>query len=251
MDERHLEMETDELFRRIRKKYRFFKRSRAFEKEYLPLLPPCFDKPSAAFSEKERKAYWDWFMENLEGRCEYLRKLIAKDAGIALDSLDYSFESLLPVWKWFLARARILVRRNLPPYEYAARLCPGNGHKGERVSNKFSMHFDVKTEMMIRDIGMYVGAVFTKAYPERIRWECQRMRDVSANLPVLAGFEQRIDHSGAPLKRVYRSSFEPIGMTCVQAARLFHDEAGEHDLYNICTQWTQWISDAEKVERIY
>lgn len=243
MQKCHLEMETDELFRRIRKKYRFFKRSRAFEKGYRPLVPPNFRKSNTDFSDAERSVYYKWFMENLAVRCEYLRRLVAEDAGIAIGSLNYSFESLLPLWQWFLSRARILVKRNLPPYEYATKHGPENECKGERVSNKFSMRFDIKTEMMIRDIGMYVGMVFTKVYPEQIIWECQRERDVHANLPVLAGFEQKMDASGAPLKKAFHPKFEPIWMTGVQAAKLFEDNAKPDDLYNMCMQWLKRIPD--------
>lgn len=244
MNSFRLEMETDELFHRIRKRYRFFKRSRTFEREYRPLVPPYFEKSSAIFTPTERKVYYDWFMKNLEPRSEYLRCLVAKDAGVAIDSLDYSFESLLPVWKWFLARARILVKRNLPPYEYAWRHKPGNAD--EKVSNKYSMRFDVKTEMMIRDVGMYVGMVFTRAFPGTIAWECQSLKDMSVNLPVLTGFEQKTNHLGMPLEKAFRPCFEPIHMVGVQAAGLFHDEGKPEDLYNVCSLWKQWVPNTVK-----
>lgn len=142
MNERHLEMETDEQFHRIRQKYRFFRCGRTFEKAYRSLVPPNFGNHLRTI--EERRAYYDWFMENLAPRCEYLRGLVVEDAGVAIGSLDYSFESLLPLWKWFLSRAQILVKRNLPPYEYATKYGPENGYKGEKVSNKFSMRFDIK-----------------------------------------------------------------------------------------------------------
>lgn len=97
--------------------------------------------------------------------------------------------------------------------------------------------------MMIRDIGMYVGMVFSKAYPKQIVWECQKTKDVHANLPVLAGFEQKTDHSGAPLKKAFYPNFDPIWMTGAQAAKLFEDNAKPDDLYNICMLWSQWIPD--------
>jgi len=243
MNGRHLEMETDELFRRIRKKYRFFRRTRTFEKGYRPLVPLNSSKPIEDYTDEERRVYYNWFMENLAPRCEYLRRLVAEDAAVTITSLDYSFESLRPLWKWFLSRARILVKRNLPPYEYATKYGTENEYKGEKVSNKFSMRFDIKTEMMIRDIGMYVGMVFTKTYPVQIVWICQREKDVHANLPVLAGFEQKIDTSGAPLKKAFHPKFEPIWMTGVQAAKMFEDNAKPDDLYNMCMLWSQWISN--------
>ena len=81
----------------------------AFER-YIPLVPP-FHKAPAEFSPAEARAYFDWYLSHLDGRCEYLKELVYQTSDLAEGTLDYTLESLRPLWAWFLPRARAVWRR--------------------------------------------------------------------------------------------------------------------------------------------
>lgn len=217
----------------------FFIRLLVFDQKYQPLIPPV-QKAPICFSAAETEEYWDWYMDHLDERCEYLRCLIAEDSRISLESLDYSMDSLLLVWKWFLSRAKV-VRKKLPrPYEKVSIISQETGGKPVKKTLKYDEFFDIKTEMMIRDIGMYVGKMFVSNYPDRIRWNVVRKPKnyIHVNEPLLQGFVQR--NEGAKINPFY-PDFEPIHMTHVQAAGIFEGKARMDDMYNLCRMWSEWI----------
>ena len=183
-------------------------------------------------------------MANLDARCEYLRHLIAEDAGISVDQLDYSIDSLLTVWSWFLSRARV-IRKKLPrPYESYGEISRETGGKPIKKVIKYDDFFDVKTEMMIRDIGMYVGKMFILSFPGKIRWELVRKPKnyIHVNEPLLKGFVQTHRLAdGERLDSPFYPDFEPIHMVHVQAAGVFDGKTNVDDLYNICRLWAGWI----------
>ena len=73
-------------------------------KRCIPLVPP-FHKAPAEFSPAEARAYFDWYLSHLDGRCEYLKELVYQTSDLAEGTLDYTLESLRPLWAWFLPRA--------------------------------------------------------------------------------------------------------------------------------------------------
>ena len=220
-----------------------FRRYAVFERRYLPLIPPIHKAP-ICFTDAETEEYWNWYMENLDARCEYLRSLIAEDAGIGLEALDYSLDSLLPVWAWFLSRAKV-IRKKLPrPYERYVEISRETGGKPVKRVVKYDDSFDVKTEMMICDIGMYVGKMFIQSYPGKIRWALvNKPRNyIHVNEPLLKGFVQTHRLAdGEKLDSPFYPDFEPIHMVGVQAAGIFEGKANEDDLYRICRLWAGWI----------
>jgi len=217
--------------------------SKAFDRKYAPLIPP-FDKAPVLFSEEETDAYFHWYMEHIDERCEYLRKLVAEDAGISVEKLDDSLDSLLPLWRWFLRRARV-VRKKLPrPYERVSVISRETEGKAVKKVLKYEEYFDVKTEMMIRDIGMYVGRMFIRSFPGKVRWNVVRKPKnyIHVNEPLLQGFVRpRSLADGRELTPPFHPDFEPIHMVGVQAAALFDKKAKADDLYKICRKWADWI----------
>ena len=65
-------------------------------KRYIPLVPP-FHKAPAKFSPAEAQAYFDWYLSHLDGRCEYLQKLVYQTSDLAEGTLDCTLESLRPL----------------------------------------------------------------------------------------------------------------------------------------------------------
>jgi len=77
--------------------------------DYFPILPPFEFKSFDDMSKKEAKNYFDWFMETKAARLEQLKKLV-DDTGYESCRLDYSDESLVYVWRWYLDNIELLDR---------------------------------------------------------------------------------------------------------------------------------------------
>ena len=69
-------------------------------KKAYSILPPPIHKPIRSLNKNEAQAYFEWYIGKLEERIEYLQSV----SGV---TLDYSPESLIPIWGWFLKNAEI------------------------------------------------------------------------------------------------------------------------------------------------
>ena len=70
------------------------------------LIPPYgFDFRS--MTPAQAKKNFSWFLDHIPERMEYLCGRCAKDLKISENQLDYSAESLISVWRWFLKFARV------------------------------------------------------------------------------------------------------------------------------------------------
>lgn len=71
------------------------------QKKYTPLIIPV-DKPFEKLTKKEGKEYFDWFISHVDERSDYLRQKVSEGLNIPIESLDFSIESLIFIWRWFL-----------------------------------------------------------------------------------------------------------------------------------------------------
>ena len=62
--------------------------------DYDILISPI-NKQFKNFTKKEAESYFEWYKNQLNPRIEYLRKYSGVD-------LDYSVNSLVDIWGWFL-----------------------------------------------------------------------------------------------------------------------------------------------------
>ena len=174
--------------------------------DYNFIIPPI-EVPIARMNSKQSKEYFDWFVNMAPQRGKYLFNYCIKKTGGVFNI--WEGESLRGIWKWFLNNAETEV---IPE---------------ER--------FSLKTELLLMDIGMYVGTMFdvnTKAY-----WGYYRKpkSDFYVNQPVLLGFKDR--SFDPPFKMV----FEPIHMVHVQAANIWDKTSSEDDLLNLYNQWKSYL----------
>lgn len=201
--------------------------------KYDILIPPL-NKPVHQLSETEAQAFFDWYMEQLDERTAYLRQY----TGLAL---DYSPESLVPLWKWFLRRAEI---ENTPAERLNELKKEKAGHPlADTVLKDSARQLSLETEYIIRDIGMYWGQVFVKNHPS-IHWGfyTRPKRDMFVNRPLLLGFPNEVfpDRAGVP--------FEPVHMTHIQACGLFRHHTSKYDLLKIHRIWEEKIVNPEPEE---
>ena len=192
--------------------------------DYVPLVPPV-QKAPIDFTQAETEAYFAWFMAHIDERAEYLRNRVARDLQIPIDELDFSIESLKPVWKWFLDVAdfnRHLARK----FRSADAFTPVNSP------------LSVNSLCVIRDIGMYVGKTFTTQYP-CLSWtvKTKPKNYISVNEPLLVGF---VDADPSYPKPFY-PDFEPLGAVYTLALGLFDQTARANDLYDLCVKFSGWV----------
>ena len=209
---------------------------------YKPLIP-IFQKAPIEFSAREAKESYTWYLDNLDQRCEYLEKIVSQTSEITADMLDFTLESLKPLWTWFLGCAQIIPRDNTQLLEQVLR---GGTLKAEFARDIIKTDVRVlsaKTEYLIRDIGMYVGKMFVTQYPQKLSWTYKRKPKnyIHVNEPLIVGFVQISDMRGNVLPKPFLPDFEPIHMTGVQAAKLLDNRENDEDLYRICKLWSGWI----------
>ena len=176
----------------------------------------------------------EWFMEHLLKRMCYLRARCAGDLSIEESCLDYSAESLLLIWKWFLSSARL----EKTPGEELEKMKKGSEIFGESYINK--SQFTVATRYMLRDIGMYLGECFVRNYTS-LEWSyyTKPKSDIYVNQPVIGGFQ--MTYQG----RQGKLFFAPLHLAEVQAGKIFHQKHTSHDLFNIFDFWCQYVPDFE------
>lgn len=207
------------------------------QKNYIPLIIPI-DKPFEELSQEEAKAYFDWFINHVDERSEYIKQKVSKNLNIPIDILNFSMESLIYIWRWFLK----IVEINKTPksvLKEIRRELKANGESDEFIEDMVSansIELSIFSHYVIRDIGMYVGKMFVTNFPT-LRWDyhTDTKQDSFANIPQIFGF---VDTTYTP---PFEMQFDPIHFTEMQASNLFDHTQDENDLYNICKLWTQWI----------
>ena len=181
-------------------------------------------------SKKTAKEAFEWYIDAIPRRMAYFRKRCSDDLRIPIETLDYSAESLIPVWRWFLQTART----EDTPEEELAWMLEGAKIFGESfISRKV---LTVATQFIVRDISMYVGECFLKESPKLYWTYRDKPKDsVTVNQPVIAGLISKKD------EQIFPMVFAPIHMVGVQAGKVLTNETKETDLYNVYQFWRKYI----------
>ena len=207
------------------------------QKNYEPLIIPI-NKPFSELSSREAKEYFDWFVGNVDGRSEYIRGKVSFGLDISLDLLDYSADSLIYIWRWFLKIAEC----NKTPKSVIDRmrkelLAQGEGIEFvDSVVSENSMELSVFSRYVIRDIGMYVGKMFVTNY-NTLWWDyhTDTEKDMFANIPQVFGF---INTAYTP---PFKERFDPIHYTEMQASKILYNTQQESDLRDMYLLWAKCV----------
>lgn len=185
------------------------------------LIPPL-EKSIFQLTEREAADYYEWFIQNIPERIEYLSDRCTSDLSIRSNRMDLSPESLLLLWKWFRRKAETetIVRKIETP-------AGGQTKRKER-------QLTLQTKYILRDIGMYLGETFVENH-EGIHWTyyTEPKGDFFVNHPVLMGF---VDRTCDPPFEMY---FEPIHMAGVQASKILTRESTDLDLLKLYQWWAE------------
>lgn len=192
------------------------------------LIPPL-EKSFDLFSPDEAEIFFRWHQDNISARIAYLTNITGC-------ILDYSFDSLISLWSWFLKSAQVETIPNEMKNEIREHLSNHHIKHIEYVISEESQQLSLQSQYMIRDISMYVGEIFTN-FSSKIKWAYHTNveQDSFANIPLLDGFE---DNNFSP---PFHMQFEPTHMLSVVAANLFDNTHSPKDLYNLCIKWCNFI----------
>ena len=194
------------------------------------LLIPPLGLECSKMTPKQAKENFNWFISKIPERMEYFRKRCSSDMNIDIEKLDFSTQSFLHVWTWFLKTAQV---EKTPKNEV------------EKMKVKYAQfgdtwieyeRFSVATEYILRDIAMYLGQAFLHL-GDFITWSyvTKPKNLIHVNSPILVGF---VDNRYDP---PFRPQFDPIGAVRGQALKLLSKEVKETDLLDIFTKWTEYI----------
>lgn len=195
------------------------------------LLPP-HGINYAEMKPKVAKEAFEWFVSKIPERMVYFRSRCAYDLNISIDELDYSEESLLLVWKWFLRTARL---EKTPDYLMEQM------KERAKIFGPSCIHEEVLTTVthfILRDIAMYIGECYVRNYPS-LYWSylTKPKSSITVNQPVVAGM---IAEGNGERKPMF---FEAIHIVGVQAGKILLGTQKESDLYNVFSFWKQYIPE--------
>ena len=160
------------------------------QKNYIPLIFPD-DKSFKEMNKAEAQAYFDWFTSHVDERSEYLRKKVSEGLKIPMESLDFSMESLILIWRWFLENAELQKTPKSVLRDLRKEL-KANGQPEEFIEymiREHSAELSIFSRYVIIDIGMYVGKMFVTNF-QTLRWDyyTDNKRDSFFNRPQIFGF---------------------------------------------------------------
>ena len=194
------------------------------------LLIPPLGMEYNKMTPRQARENFDWFMARIPERMEYFKKRCSQDLNIGVETLDFSAESFLYIWRWFLKTALI----EKTPKSEVEEMKVKYAHFGDTWVEY--ERFSVATEYILRDIGMYIGQAFLHV-SEFITWNyvTKPKNLVHVNAPILVGFvDLRYDPP-------FKPQFEPIGAVRGQALKLISNKAKESNLRDTFIKWAEYI----------
>lgn len=198
------------------------------------LLVPPLGLDFYNMTPKQAKENFEWFISKIPERMEYFRNRCASDLKIPVETLDYSPESLIVVWRWFLKTARM----EKTPKDELDKMKEGAKVFGESFINW--EQFTIASQFIMRDIGMYIGHTYILNYPQ-LYWHyyTKPKNEFNAKQPVIAGFRVKVmDKEGDAV-------FNPIKAAEGQAANFYEKKQKETDLYDAFMKWVEYIPKQE------
>ncbi len=168
--------------------------------EYLLMQPPFEMKPFKDMTKKEAQSHFDWYVWEIPTRIELLKNAYSATSGIEKEDLDYSSESLIKLWQWYINNADIeekfeegesLEREKYPEWIQ------------KNLSNK---KISIGWMSIAMDIAIYFSECFIKDHGT-IRWGFVSKPKSLAyiNKPVLVGFKNGLDLDSTNIIRVLTS----------------------------------------------
>lgn len=133
--------------------------------DYVLMEPPFEMKEFHEMNKREAQQYFDWYMSQVPVRLKQLKEAYAETSGRDSGELDFSPQSLVPLWSWFLPWVAYEPKTAEEIQEELAKL-------PEWLHESFlEAPYDLSTGTLTlaADIAVYFAEVFRKKYPN-LEW---------------------------------------------------------------------------------
>jgi len=159
------------------------------------------------------------------------------DLDTPVGTLDYTFDSLLPLWRWFYPAARFqtIAPKVLEGMSSTLKLCGRSD--SDKLSPSISLLFTQETRMITFAIGHYVGKCFTDR-SSAIKWGTHTVKGNTLKIkPVLKGFVIPEDSED------YGRIFAPFDEVTHTAELMLCGKYTVSGLYDLCMRWSGYIPE--------
>ncbi len=156
--------------------------------DYEYMLCPFEFKDFEEMKKKEAEEYFNWYVSEVDNRINYLNEYIKKDTNNNVSFLDYTPESLIPLWNWFQTKITF-VEESKEEIERKAKEFP---KELQYIAYENTKKPSVQTLGITTDVANYFAEVFRKNNPS-IYWGyfTKPKNHISVNEPVLLGFVRK------------------------------------------------------------
>lgn len=190
------------------------------------------------FTASQAKDYFNWFMQIMPKRIEYMLSMCSAESGVSVDRLRIFPDGFLDIWRWFLTRQTL---RDTTAEEIAAFERNGGHLLGETWVPKRIL--DETTECLHIDIGMFFGDQFIKHYPNDLEWNyfLKPKSDILVKAPVVCGFSKAYKKDGT----IGSIRIDPVHSVGGQSRKIFADGTSENDLLRIAEELMSCVYDVD------
>lgn len=205
--------------------------------EYEPLIIQA-DKPFQEMTKKEADAYYEWFLSKIDERSDYLRGIVSEALNVRIEQLDFTLDSTLLIWKWFLKEAKLAKTPESELDKIRKGLLGQPQSFIDHMVEMARVELSIRTEYILRDIGMYIGKMFISNY-ESLKWTIRYKPKsyIYVNVPIIVGFVDDKPEYPKP----FHPDLEPIDLARLSAMKIFDGTQKENDLYERCREWMSII----------
>ncbi|WP_433958715.1 hypothetical protein [Cytobacillus horneckiae] len=158
--------------------------------EYPLMTPPFEIKPFKKMTKKEAQIHFEWYICEVPERVELVRRAYFETGGGNLENLDFSPQSLINLWTWFIPRINTIIRSE-EEIEEEIKKVP-DWLKGKVPEDKQKL--SVGSLSLAMDIAIYFGEVFIGNF-DKLYWGfvTKPKSSASVNRPVIMGFSTGIE----------------------------------------------------------
>lgn len=191
--------------------------------DYLLMQPPFEVKSFKEMSKKEAEIHFDWYVNEIPSRLELLEKTYRELINEVEIVLDYSPESLIKLWRWYINNAKIEEKS-----DEQKKLEMDQYPEWVRI-NLSSQKISIDWMAIAMDIAIYFSEVFIKDHG-KIKWGIVSKPKSLAyvNKPVLVGFKGGLDLDSTNLVRVLTS-------------KIIDGDKDENSLLKIYRTWSEKV----------
>lgn len=185
------------------------------------VAPPFEMKSFEEMNKKEAKQFFDWYISQIPSRIEVLKELTEHKI-----PLDYSKESLVPLFSWYLSKITIyeLSNEEIEAELEDLRQYPDFVYEDEK-ERLLANPVELKKEdyALAMDIAIYYAETIIKNYPQ-VKWTFFTKPKSYAylNEPILTSEDDKIFYERNP-RRLLKVNIEYIKENDIENTALYDD----------------------------